>query len=411
MTPETVDIVVVGAGPAGLAAACELRRLGMPGVVVLDREPQAGGVPRHCGHPPFGLREFGRLLTGPSYARLLVGMAEAAGVDIRTSTTVVSIEARGDRQLLTLSTGDGISILLARRVLLATGTRERPRAARFASGGRPLGILNTGALQAYAHIEHRSPFRRPVIVGTELVALSAILTCRSVGARPVAMIEENAGVTAHAALFAYPSLLGIPVLKQTRIVDIKGDTRVTGVTVECSGSLRDIDCDGVIFTGQFVPEAHLARNLGLDLCPGTGGPVVDQFGRTSNGAIFAAGNLLRPVETAGWSFREGRSMAGFIARDLGGDLPGTQGTVPIQIEAPLRYCMPQRLVPGAAGMARLQLRVGRAVAGEMVATDSLGTVLCRSTLASRPERRITLPLAALAAAHGPITIGIPSERN
>ena len=407
MIDPRYDVAIIGGGPSGLAAAAELKARGISRVVVIEREAETGGVPRHCGHPPFGIREFGRLLTGPAYARRLSAMALRSGAEIRTRTAVTAIEAGSEDVTLHCTAPEGVVSLTARRVLLATGTRESPRSVRFTSGERPLGVVNTGALQAYAYLEYLAPFRRPVIVGTELVALSAILTCRSLDAQPVAMIEEGPRPVAPSGLFLYPRLLGIPVMTGTKLVDIAGSPRVDHVVVEDpAGHRREIECDGVIFSGRFVGEAHLARMAGLDLDTGTGGPEVDQFGRTSHRAIFAAGNLLRPVETAGWSFREGRKIGGFIADDLAGRLGETGRERRLIAGDGIRYVMPQWLAGGAGGMSQIQLRVSRPVGGHLVAEDAGGREIYRQKLSALPERRILLPQKPLAGGTGRITLRI-----
>src|SRR5689334_8031344 len=143
MAETAIDVAIVGAGPAGLGAALALKRHGVRRVVVVEREAEAGGVPRHCAHSPFGLREFGRVLLGPAYARRLAAEAEAAGVEIRLRTSVVAVEP-GCR--LQLTTPEGLNALTARRILLATGARETPRSARLVGGDRPVGVVTTGAL-------------------------------------------------------------------------------------------------------------------------------------------------------------------------------------------------------------------------------------------------------------------------
>ncbi len=157
---QNAEVLVIGAGPAGLAAATRLKSLGIPNVVVVDREQQAGGIPRHCGHPPFGMREFGRVLTGPAYARRLVEQAQHAGVELRLGCSVVAIDHEGEIAV-TCASDRGLFKIVAKRVILATGVRETSRAARLISGDRPLGVLNTGALQAYAYLRDMTPFRRP----------------------------------------------------------------------------------------------------------------------------------------------------------------------------------------------------------------------------------------------------------
>ena len=189
--PSKVDVLVVGAGPAGLAAATELA--GHWNVLVVDREGAAGGIPRHCGHYPFGMREFHRLMKGSDYAKALVARAEAAGVQLALNVNVIALHSGPS---VTVTADGGVSTITARRVLLATGVRESSRAQRLIGGTKPGGVLSTGALQGLVYLEGSKPFRRPVILGTELVSFSAILTLRHAGIAPVAMIEEAGRITA-----------------------------------------------------------------------------------------------------------------------------------------------------------------------------------------------------------------------
>jgi NADPH-dependent 2,4-dienoyl-CoA reductase/sulfur reductase-like enzyme len=391
--PEEVEVAIVGAGPAGLAAATRLRERGVASVAVLDREPAAGGIPRHCGHFPFGLREFHRLLRGPDYASRLVARAAAAGAAIHTGTTVVGI-APGPRLLL--STAGGRGELAARRVLLATGVRETSRASRLIGGDRPLGVVSTGALQSLVYLGGKRPFQRPLILGTELVSFSALLTCRHAGMRPVAMVEANPRMTARRFAAALPRLFGVPLHLSTEIAAIHGRRRVEGVTLRrADGGTFELPCDGVVVTGAFTPEATLARLGALDLDPGSGGPVIDQFGRCSDPTFFAAGNLLRPVETAGWSWQEGVAAGDVLAESLAGRLVPAGRLVRVFADhRAIKLALPQRLALPAHrdGMARLQLRLARPVRGSLVMRD-VGGEIWRQRLDGLPERRILVPLA------------------
>lgn len=395
----TCDVAIVGAGPAGVAAALALKAAGVGSVVVIEREKDVGGVPRHCTHSPFGMREFGRILAGPSYARRLGQALNAAGVELRTSTAVTALLPDAALRVVDPS-GEGM--VKARRVVLATGARESSRAARLLPGDRPVGIVTTGMLQHAVAIEHLKPFRKPLVVGTELVSMSAVLTCRMAGIAPVAVVEEASRPTVRRPLDLFPRLLGIPMHYGAQILDIRGRGRVEAVSLRrADGGVEEIACDGVLLTGRFVPEAPLLRRSTLTVDPGSGGPEIDQFGRCSDPSFYAAGNLLRPVETAGWSFREGTRIGRAVAADLAGRLPAAQASVAIRAGAGIKLAVPQRIAfpqtaaaeaEGAAG--HIQIRVERAASGRMVLRGRHGELWARR-LTALPERRILIPMRPL----------------
>lgn len=390
---EKVDVAIIGSGPSGLSAALELRKQGVQKVVVIERESEAGGIPRHCGHPPFGFWEYGRILTGPEYAKRNVLEATKAGVDIRLKHSVTRL---GDGGLLEIVSPDKTLKLQAHRVLIATGARETPRSARFVGGDRPLGVINTGAFQSYLYLENLKPFDRPLIVGTELVSLSSILSARRAGIKPVAMVEANQRATARWPLSLFPRLCGVPMYFGAELLEVHGTGRVEGASVRLAdGSVKEFDCDGVLLTGRFTPESSLVRLSDLQLDVKSGGPVIDQYGRCSDPAYFASGNLLRPIETAGWSFREGRNIASLIAKDLRGQLPVVGRTVEVACKGQLKLCVPQRLaLSQVVGLKHLQLRVSHAAKGTIVVRAD-GRELWARKSSSLPERRILIPIASL----------------
>lgn len=383
------DVAIVGGGPSGIAAALALRAHGFS-VTIIEREAEIGGIPRHCAHSPFGMREFGRVLFGPSYARRLAIEAQKSGVKVLTRHSVTKL-GLGGRIELTLP--EGLASIGAKRVLLATGAREMPRSARFISGERPVGIITTGTLQQAVNLEKLRPMNKALIVGTELVSFSALLTCRTNGIKPVAMIDESPRVIARSPLAIYPKIMGIPLFLGVKIFKIFGSPRVEGVTLQKSdGSLRDVECDGIVLTGHFTGEGSLALCNHIELDPATGGPAVDQYGRTSDPTYFAAGNLLHPVETAGWCFREGRKIGHFIAADLMGQLPSGAETLKIVAGNGVRYVFPQRVVTGTqGGLKNFQLRVQRKISSGLTIVQD-GNLLWSRKAKLLPERRILVPL-------------------
>ena len=280
------DVVIIGGGPAGLSAARRLGELGIA-ATVLEREQQAGGVPRHCGHLGFGWESHRRIWTGPRFAAQL--RDDSKSLDLRTGHTVLGI----DGDVLRVQSEKGISEITASKIILATGTRETPRAPRFVGGSRPRGVMTTGALQAHVYLQHFKPFERPVIIGSELVSFSAILTCRHVGIRPVAMIEAKDDISAPRPGDLIAKLVyGVPVWTRTRLIAIDGRKQVEAVEIERDGKRERIACDGVIFTGEWVPEAALLVN---------------------KPKVTLAGNVHGALKTSGACWREGRAIAEQIA--------------------------------------------------------------------------------------------------
>ncbi len=286
---ETCDVAIIGSGPAGLAAAITLKKAGINNVIVIERETEAGGIPRHCGHIAFGFKKYKCILTGPQYAEKNVAEAHSLGIDILLKTTVTSLEQGGK---LNLVSKKGLYQLIAKRVLIATGTREKPRSARFVSGDRALGIYNTGALQGMVYLKNKIPFKRPIIVGTEIVSFSALLTCKKGGIKPVAMIEENPKPSVRWPIHYGALFFGTKLFLNTKIHKIIGDQRVEAVVLENEHGIQKlIECDGVLFTGQFTPESSLIRMSHLEFNPETFSPKVNESGCCSDPAYYAAGNV------------------------------------------------------------------------------------------------------------------------
>jgi thioredoxin reductase len=322
-----VDVLIVGAGPAGLAAAIELRRLAVGQVLVVDREQQPGGVPRHSAHTGYGLRDLHRVLTGPAYARHYADAAARAGAQVRAAVTVTGWA--GNR-CATLTSAAGIETVSARAVLLATGCRERPRPARLVPGDRPAGVMTTGELQqrVYLHGERRPG--RAVVVGAEHVSFSAMLTLAHAGADVVALVTDLPRQQSYAG-FALAALARwrVPVWTSTALRRVEGRERVTAVELADlrTGAGRRVECDTLVFTGDWIPDHELARAAGIAIDPGTRGPAVDTALETSVRNVFAAGNLVHAAETADVAALGGIHAARHIAAALRA-CPGTAAPPP-----------------------------------------------------------------------------------
>ena len=349
---EEVDALVVGGGPAGLAAATALAHGGV-GAIVVDRDPELGGIPRHTDHVGYGMREFHRVLRGPAYAHAWVARAERAGADLRPATTVTGW-ADGDAAARTVTTTSpgGTGVIRARAMLIATGTRERPRMARLVPGSRPAGLLTTGALQQLAALRRGTVGRRAVVVGAEHVSFSAVLTLRHAGCGAAAMVTGERRHQSYAALRLAATRGSVPVLTRTALTAIMGRTRVEAVELTSldTGVTRRIDCDTVVFTGDWFPDHELARRGGLVIDAGTRAPRVDAGYRTSAPGVFAAGNLLHGAETAGVCARDGEWVASAMLDWLRADAPRWPVADAVQVECapPLRWVSPNTVAPGAS---------------------------------------------------------------
>jgi thioredoxin reductase len=352
-----VDALVVGAGPAGLAAATALREGGAGRVMVLDREDEAGGTPRLCEHTGFGLRDLRRVLSGPAYARRWVQRASASGADIRTRSMVTRWAGPGQAEV----TGpDGLLQVDARAVVLATGARERPRAARLVPGTRPSGIFTTGQLQQWVHGQHLPLAGRALIVGAEHVSYSAVLTLREAGVHPVALVTD----LPHTQTFRSFDLatrvgLRVPVWTRTSVTGVTGRRRVDGVILRGpDGIERTVAVDVVVFTGDFIPDNELARLAHLTIDPGTNGPACDVDGATSGPGVFATGNLVHPAETADVAAQRalsvGRTAAAWL-RD-GDGVSVDHAPLRLRVADPLLWVVPNLLEPGRNGTAPLLVR-------------------------------------------------------
>jgi len=405
------EVLIIGGGPAGLSAARELKTQGATRVIVVEREREAGGIPRHSDHTGYGLRDLKRVMTGPAYARTLVERAQFVGVEIRTGAMVTGWAGPMSAEL---TSAHGREVITPDAIILATGARERPRAARRIPGDRPNGVMTTGQLQSLVHLKHQSVGTRAVVVGAELVSWSAVITLREAGCATVAMTTKFDQPESYAAM-AIPGRLAlrIPIARRTRVVRVIGRDRVEGIEIEQidTGRRRVIECDTVIFTGDWIPDYELAQSNGLLMDASSKGPVVDTALRTSREGIFAAGNLLHPVDTADVASLDGVHAARQVMRWLAGE-QAPQTAARVVADAPFTWVSPGLVRTGDVAPARERVLLWsteyRAFPTIVVRQGS--RMLARRTLPwpVSPGRVFRLPWSMIEPARGTeaITIGL-----
>ena len=349
MQKLSTDVLIIGAGPSGMAAALQLSKSGIKDVIVADRDKYAGGVPRLCNHLGFGMRDIHRVLSGPSYAKSYVKKIENTAVQLLTETTVTELV---DEKTVSVTTPDGIKTISAKAILLATGCRERPRTARLIPGYRPQGIYNTGSLQDFVHGFGRKVGTTAVIAGAELVSYSAIHTLHKAGCKVKLMTTEFED---HQIYLPYTPfkwwssdlLTKVPLEKNTVVSDIYGKKRVSGVELTNlkTGNKKKVECDTLILTGDWIPDHEMARLWGIKLDEKTKGPAVDGQFRTSKEGVFAAGNLLRGAEPGDIAALEGRSAGLSIAGYLENG-EWRKSPIKIEVDDPLLWISPNVLESG-----------------------------------------------------------------
>ena len=344
------DIVIIGGGPAGLAAAVAARKEGIKDILILERDGVLGGILNQCIHNGFGLHTFKEELTGPEYAARFIDMVEAENIPYLLNTMVLDINK--DKEVTIINREEGLTVIKARAIILAMGCRERPRGALNIPGYRPAGIYSAGTAQRFVNMEGKTVGKEVVILGSGDIGL--IMARR--------MTLEGAKVKVVAELMPYSGGLkrnivqclddyGIPLKLSHTIVDIQGKERVTGVTLAkvdenrrpIPGTEETISCDTLLLSVGLLPENELSRSAGVDLNPVTSGPLVDDSLETSAEGIFACGNVLHVHDLVDYVSEEA-AMAGVSAASFVREGQRIRTDfVELVAEQGVRYTVPQRL--------------------------------------------------------------------
>lgn len=318
-----VDILVIGAGPAGLAAAISAKAQGIDSILVLERETEAGGVLRQCIHNGFGVHRFKEELTGPEYAQRDISKANELGIEIQCGTTVISVS--NDHIVNCVSVNYGFQSIYAKAIVLAMGCRERPRGAICTPGTRCAGIYSAGTAQRFVNLEGVMPGKRVVILGSGDIGLIMARRMTLQGAKVLACVEImpfSSGLNRN--IVQCLEDYSIPLYLSHTVIDIKGRERVESVTIvkvdnkrqPISGTETELECDTLLLSCGLIPENELSVGAGVKLSPVTMGAVVDENLQTSIPGIFACGNVLHVhdlVDNVSYeSFKAGKAAAYYV---------------------------------------------------------------------------------------------------
>lgn len=296
------SIVIIGGGPAGLAAAIAAKEAGVDDILVLERDRELGGILNQCIHNGFGLHIFKEELTGPEYAHRYIKKAEELGITYFLQTMVVDISPVGKKKKITAMNRErGLLTIEADSVILAMGCRERPRGALNIPGYRPAGIYSAGTAQYYVNIEGRMPGKEIVILGSGDIGLimARRLTLEGAKVKLVAELRPYSGGLKRNIVQCLDDF-GIPLKLSHTVIDIDGRKRVKGVTIAkvdesgkpIPGTEEYVSCDTLLLSCGLIPENELSQKLGLTMDSATNGPVVDKSLQTSMEGVFACGNVL-----------------------------------------------------------------------------------------------------------------------
>ena len=412
------DLIVVGGGPAGLAAACAAWERGLRKILLVERDKELGGILNQCIHNGFGLHHFKEELTGPEYAGRFVRMLQDTEVEVRLDTMVLEITPA--RQVHMVGKTTGYRVEEAKSVILAMGCRERTRGAIAIPGTRPAGVFTAGAAQRYVNMEGWMPGERVVILGSGDIGLIMARRMTLEGAKVLACVEVmpySGGLNRN--IVQCLEDYGIPLYLSHTVTDIRGKDRVEQVVVSQVDAQRSpipgtemvFDCDTLLLSVGLIPENELTRQAGIEMDRRTNGAVVYENMETSLPGVFACGNVAHVHDLVDFVTAESQ-RAGAAAADyvLAGGREGSAAVLEVKNGDGVTYTVPQRIRPGLVEKGcGLFFRVNRVCGDSEILVTSGETPIARFSrehLAPGEMEHIVLPRVLLDRAAGELTVSI-----
>ncbi|MCT4620026.1 MAG: NAD(P)/FAD-dependent oxidoreductase [Marinisporobacter sp.] len=346
------DLVVIGGGPAGLAAAIEAKKDGIKSILLIDRDRELGGILQQCIHNGFGLHVFKEELTGPEYAERFINELKGMNITYKLDTMVLDIGE--NRELSAVNTKDGLMKIKAKAIILAMGCRERTRGAIAIPGTRPAGVFTAGTAQRYINMEGYMVGKKVVILGSGDIGLIMARRLTLEGAKVLAVAELmpfSSGLTRN--IVQCLDDYHIPLLLSHTVTRIKGKDRVEAVEIAqvdenkkpIAGTEKEYVCDTLLLSVGLIPENELSKSAHVELSPVTGGPIVNESMETNVKGIFACGNVVHVHDLVDWVTKESQKAGKSAAKFIKGELENNIDLVKTFAEEGISYIVPQVIRP------------------------------------------------------------------